>query len=334
MPHKFTASMMINISQGTVLVLALLRVAASSEQQGLGVPMELEQEFTLTMVSGMAGQETASGDSNTTAGEEDYNDLSEEALYYGLDLGVPQTLFDDFEEMSVGAIIEARKYMEAEVWVEGAPNPSCRNEHESCAYWAAVGACDENEEFMAINCAPLCWSCNHSAERRLTAPSFDDENCPVDYGTNTWQPGDLDKMFERIATDPAFASLEPRVLSRPTLAPGDDLETADYVVGGPWMVVFDSAVTEQEADRLVEMGGMEGYERSLDVTETFADGSLKQEVSAGRTSTNAWCTGPCAEDASAQAVADRMETITGIPEKYAENFQLLRYTEGQFYHVQ
>ena len=115
---------------------------------------------------------------------------------------------------------------------------------------------------------------------------------------------------------------------------GDDLETADYVVGGPWMVVFDSAVTEEEADRLVEMGATEGYERSLDVTETYADGTLKKDITAGRTSTNAWCTGPCAEDASAQNVASRMEHITGIPEAHAEHLQLLRYTEGQFYQVQ
>lgn len=197
-----------------------------------------------------------------------------------------------------------------------------------------MGACEENVDFMAVNCAPLCWSCHYSPQHGLTPPRFNDENCPVDYDENAWQAGDLDKMFERIVTDPVYASLEPRVLSRPTLAPGDDLETADYVVGGPWMVVFDSAVTEEEADRLVEMGATEGYERSLDVTETYADGTLKKDITAGRTSTNAWCTGPCAEDASAQNVASRMEHITGIPEAHAEHLQLLRYTEGQFYQVQ
>lgn len=128
---------MMMVSQG-ILCLALLRVTAAahdagSEQHGHGVAMDVDQAFTLTMVSDTAAQETAADDYNATAGEEDENALSEEALYYGLDLGVPQTLFDDFEEGSVSAIVEARKYMQAEVWVEDAPEKSCENLHESCA---------------------------------------------------------------------------------------------------------------------------------------------------------------------------------------------------------
>ena len=152
----------------------------------------------------------------------------------------------------------------------------------------------------------------------------------MDYSTNIWGSGDLDKMFERIITEPAYQQYEPKVLSRPTLAPGDTWETAEYAVGGPWMVVFDKFVTEPEADRLVELGADIGYERSLDVQKLNDDGSVAGAESFARTSSNAWCTGECEDEPMVMAVTDRIAEVTSIPQNYAESLQLLRYTEGQF----
>ena len=123
---------------------------------------------------------------------------------------------------------------------------------------------------------------------------------------------------------------ELKVLSRPTLALGDTDETASYIVGGPWIVVFDNMVTEDEADRLIEVGGIEGYKRSMDAAGFNPDGSAAQFLSPQRTSTNAWCINECAADPKAKVVSDRISDVTGIPESFAENLQLLHYTEGQF----
>ena len=258
----------------------------------------------------------------------DGQDLSEE-LYFGLDLGVPQTLYDDFEEQQVARIIQARNYMQQ----QAAEGGGCTNKAEDCSYYAVVGECERNPAFMSQSCAPMCQMCsvlpNQGAFAQVPTPP-EDPNCPVDYSTNAWGAGDLNKMFERIVQDPAYQIYEPKVLSRPTLAPGDTVETADYIVGGPWMVVFDNFVKEEEADRLVELGALEGYERSMDVQNFNQDGSVAPGVSPSRTSTNAWCMDACAADPMAIAVANRIAEVTHIPEPYQENLQLLRYETGQF----
>jgi prolyl 4-hydroxylase len=113
--------------------------------------------------------------------------------------------------------------------------------------------------------------------------------CPVDPGDTSgdaWQkPGDLNRMFERIASDPDLQAYRPVVLSRPSYAPGDDAGTAPYKIG-LWMVQLDGAVTDEEADRLVELGRKEGYERSSDVGEEKPDGTFEAYVNDKRTSTN------------------------------------------------
>jgi prolyl 4-hydroxylase len=128
-----------------------------------------------------------------------------------------------------------------------------------------------------INCAPVCESCEQL---------HIDARCPMDpTASNAWNPGDLNAMFERIVTDPAYAAYQPKVLSRPSYAPGDTNETADYTIG-LWMVMFDSAVSDEEADRLRELGEIQGYERSSDVGEEQPDGTFTAYVNEKRTSTN------------------------------------------------
>jgi len=155
--------------------------------------------------------------------------------------------------------------------------------------------------------------------------------CPLDpEAKDALEPGDLNKMFERIVTDPYYKQFEPVVLSRPDYAPGDTPETADYKIG-LWMVMFENALSDEEADRLIELGGVRGYERSSDVGVEKEDGTFTQNVNKGRTSTNAWCTDECYTDPVAVTVMDRIANITGIPETNSENLQLLRYEKTQHY---
>jgi prolyl 4-hydroxylase len=124
-------------------------------------------------------------------------------------------------------------------------------------------------------------------------------------------------MFEKIAFSLEYQQYEPVVVSRPP--------------EGPWMIVFENIISDEEAKRLIELGGLQGYERSADVGAEKPDGTFEQNVNSGRTSTNAWCLGECNEDPVAQRVIKRIENITGIPEVNSENLQLLRYENNQFY---
>jgi prolyl 4-hydroxylase len=142
--------------------------------------------------------------------------------------------------------------------------------------------------------------------------------CPVDPdAVDAFYPGDLNKMFEKIATAPEYRQYEPKVVSRPP--------------EGPWMILFENALSDEEADRLIELGGNLGYERSADVGDEQPDGTHSKSVNSGRTSTNAWCLGECYVDPIARRIMQRIENITGIPEANSENLQLLRYEKDQFY---
>ena len=178
--------------------------------------------------------------------------------------------------------------------------------------------------YFVVNCAPVCKSCEMKhVETR----------CPKDpEAKDALEPGDLDKLFEHIVTDPYYKQYDPVVLSRPTYAQGDTADTANYKIG-LWMIMLENIVSDAEADRMIELGGIRGYERSSDVGAEKEDGTFTKNVNSGRTSTNAWCTDECYTDPVAIALMERIVNITGIPEPYSENLQLLRYEKDQYYHV-
>ena len=155
--------------------------------------------------------------------------------------------------------------------------------------------------------------------------------CPIDpEAPNAWGPGDLEQMFVNITTLPENQQYTPKILSRPAVVEGDDESTIDYKVG-PWIVVLENFVTDEECDRLIELGAIEGYERSSDVGKMRPDGTFEDNVNNGRTSLNAWCQHACYEDPMAKNVIDRISNVTGIPEQNSEYLQLLQYKVGQFY---
>lgn len=220
--------------------------------------------------------------------------------------------------------------------------PRCKNRHAECAFWAHIGECDANPSYMLTNCAPVCNTC-HLLDFKT--------RCPIKPGVeDALKSGDLHKMFERIVDERNFgnvsstvltdkgvdldgSSFEINVLSRPEYANGDTKETADYKIG-PWVITIDNFVHEKECEKLIELGGLEGYERSEDVGKELFDGTYDSVQSTSRTSFNAWCQSECYHDPIAKAVAARIEELTGVPEQNSENFQLLRYHVGQFYKTQ
>jgi prolyl 4-hydroxylase len=266
----------------------------------------------------------------------------------GTDLGVPQILQNANHQRHAAIqnqrmlerIEEARDYVENIVMVEPryeSVRTLCRNQYEDCALWATQhlggtetqaeggGECEDNAVFMRAQCAPVCFSCEDLHV---------DAKCPLVPNTkNAWYPGDLNLMFERLTTDPAFQQYTPTVLSRPDYVGDDTEETADYQLG-PWVLVLEDFVSADEAERMIEAGDEIGYARSTDVGEVYADGTFEDKVSTSRTSMNAWCNEEsCYEDPLVKDVIHRIETLTQIPPMNSESLQLLRYEEGQFYKV-
>ena len=145
----------------------------------------------------------------------------------------------------------------------------CQQQSKVAELTKCVPLPPDSPNYMKSKCAPVCQSCDFlSIETR----------CPLDpNAVDALYPGDVTKVFNRIQTDPSLQQYQPKIVSRPSYLEGDTEETADYKIG-PWMVVFDNAISDEEADRLIELGGIEGYERSADVGKKLADGTYDKKV--------------------------------------------------------
>jgi prolyl 4-hydroxylase len=246
-----------------------------------------------------------------------------ESPVFVTDVGVRQKIYDiALLAAAKERVAQARKYLNNIVAVNSTYDKvrdSCKNRKDYCASYAAMGKCDFIPA-MQFECAPVCQSCEQMDV---------DIRCKVHPAVDALNPFDLDRRYEQITTNPAFEQYGRKVVSRPSYAPGDTIETADYQLG-PWIVVFDNALTDEEADTLVELGSNVGYTRS-EALVTGLQTEQAASVDSQRTSTTAWCKSGCAQDPTVQRVMNRIATITGIGVANYENLQLLRYEKGQFY---
>jgi prolyl 4-hydroxylase len=246
----------------------------------------------------------------------------------GSDLGVPQNIHIIADSAAIRDRIDrARIYINDVVAFNKTYDKVrdiCKNRKDNCAWYAAKGQCDVFP-IMKMECAPVCESCEQM--------DFD-LRCKVDpEAVDALYPDDLDRLYESITTNPAFDQYGLKVLSRPSYAPGDTAETTDYQLG-PWIIVFDNALTDQEADKFVELGSKVGYAQSVtSAVKQEKDGTVTSIRNTRRTSTTAWCLFDCAEDPTVRRVMNRIATITGIAETNFEPVQILKYEEGQFYRV-
>ena len=229
----------------------------------------------------------------------------------------------------------------------------CTNNDEHCAALAANGACtkpenyselevhDENinlYDFMMVECAPACQVCDGLIR---TEDDIVIEDCTPDYETSVYGNDDgLHDMFLRIVGELPFGdeTVVPEytavVHSRPVKEEdehtGVQLDALDYQVG-PWIITLDNFLDDEECDRLIELGAIEGYERSILEEEWHlpADEVEKEKASedAYRTSSNSWCQGECYRDPVARRVMEKIENVTGVPDLNSEYLQLLKYGE-------
>jgi prolyl 4-hydroxylase len=244
---------------------------------------------------------------------------------FGSDLGVPQKIDDSAAIRD--RIDKARIYINDVVAVNKTYDKVrdvCKNTNELCTFYAVKGQCDVLP-LMPFRCAPVCESCEKI--------DFD-LRCKLDPdAVDALYPDDLDRLYESITTNPAFEQYGLKMLSRPSYAPGDTAETSDYKLG-PWIIMFDNALTDEEADRFVELGSKVGYTQSVtSAVKQEKDGTVTTIQNTGRTSTTAWCQFDCAQDLTVRRVTNRIATITGIAETNSEAIQLLKYEKDQFYRV-
>lgn len=168
--------------------------------------------------------------------------------------GVEQTVTSDEAKATEAAM---KEYMETKVLVDdkySSVRKDCLNRSPNCVFWASIGECEKTRDYMVVQCAPACQTC----EMLLF-----ENRCPYDpEAPVALNPGDLNTMFEKILTMKEYS---PQVLSRPNATDPKEYD-------GPWVVTLDTFLTEEESDRLVQLGYDAGYLESADVGKRKFDG--------------------------------------------------------------
>ena len=194
---------------------------------------------------------------------------------------------------------------------------------KSIFFEAARGACKSAPGWMIVHCCDSC-------DEELNASELLDAEvrCTREQLNMTgpaWQPGDLDKLFADWVTDDQFKQYSPVVISSPDAKHGG--------VDGPWIITFDTFLTDYESDQIWEGGQLAGFDRSTDQGKSNEFGEQEQIISKTRTSSNAWCTDKCERQPGVQSATTKIESVTGIPRMNYESFQVLEYQPNQFYRM-
>jgi prolyl 4-hydroxylase len=188
---------------------------------------------------------------------------------------------------------------------------------------AARGTCKNAPGWMIVHC---CKSCDE--ELNASALLDFDTRCSREQLNMTgpaWEPGDLDKLFEKWVTSDEFNEFTPNVVS----SPGAEFGGID----GPWILTFDTFLTDFESDQIWEGGKVAGFDRSTDQGAVNDFGEMEQVVSKTRTSNNAWCTDQCERMPGVMSSTDKIEKVTGVPRANYESYQILQYHKNQFYRM-
>ena len=174
---------------------------------------------------------------------------------------------------------------------------------------------------MIVHCCVSCDADLNSS--RLIDPKIRCSREHLNTTETRWGPGDLHRLFSAWATIEEFKTYEPLVLSSPKAEYGGK--------DGPWVIIFDNFVADEEADALIEGGEISGFGSSTTQGSANSLGEREKTVSSIRTSSNAWCSGACQTLPGVKSVTAKIERVTGIPRKNYEAFQILNYDPGAFY---
>ena len=106
----------------------------------------------------------------------------------------------------------------------------CKNEHELCSFWSETGECETNPDYMKVNCALACDSCEDEIEGDTEElPPLEDLSTTTDQDTSDTASRDED-LPTAIIDEEISASIAPEEstgedLPAPEESTGDDLST-------------------------------------------------------------------------------------------------------------
>ena len=175
---------------------------------------------------------------------------------------------------------------------------------------------------MRVMCAPACFSCDEIGDISEPCKGLPESSGPL------WKPGDLNKFFETIVdndTGSDYQKYNPVAVSRPKKK-SNGSPAQGVLKDSPWVVLLENFLSPEEADRLVELGHNQGYERSQKT-----NGAGRADLTDGRTSGNTWCKESCVEDPLVKGVLERIAATTKSTMNHSEHLQMLRYDPGQHY---
>eukprot|EP00658_Telonema_sp_P-2_P052646 TRINITY_DN4087_c0_g1_i3.p1 TRINITY_DN4087_c0_g1~~TRINITY_DN4087_c0_g1_i3.p1 ORF type:complete len:319 (-),score=46.78 TRINITY_DN4087_c0_g1_i3:147-1103(-) len=146
---------------------------------------------------------------------------------------------------------------------------ACMDGHADCRIWAEQGECSANPSYMITSCAKSCHTC-HMLDYTLRCRRLPEHQTPA------LVPGDVDKMFRRLAAAQKdkispFYKYKVKVLARPP----DD----------PWVVQLDDFLTDGELKAFMQHTGKDMKE-SMDAGAVGPTGKLEHVRSSARTSWN------------------------------------------------
>ena len=183
---------------------------------------------------------------------------------------------------------------------------NCKNSDPQCSFWAHGGECELNPEIMAERCPAACMDCESGLSYATRCPSFDTKEPGI------WQPGDLNAMFMHLVNSLDDAAYSPVVVSRPMAYPNPKFNEKD----GPWIVLLDEFLSEEETEALLKLVEEADYEDVTDESQSF-------DVH--------YCEGECSESKIVTEVENRLEYLTGIPAKHNEVFTFFKHGEDSFH---
>ena len=234
--------------------------------------------------------------------------------------GVREGLVDPDTDEQYFFTVEGNNDMEFILPSTAAPSTTkCKDRYPVCVQEAARGECTNNPGWMIVNC---CKSCD---EKEGFGELLDSKvRCTRERLNATipaWEPGTLDALFTKWATDEKYKPYEPKVISSPN-------KVYDGQHEGPWIIVFDNFLDDYEINDLMKGANYgPGYERSTDQGSVIAgSGEKEKKISTHRTSSNAWCRRECEELDGVKRVSARIEDVSssgGTCNVHAWNITLL-----------
>ena len=217
----------------------------------------------------------------------------------------PQLLYDD--ESVAQFVTEIDEYVYDTIYRGEHPDNiklHCKNKDPQCSYWAHSGDCGRNAEFMTERCPAACMDCESGLSYSVRC-SFDPQTPGI------WRAGDLNAMFVRLSNSPEAVEYNPLVISRPIFDPNPKFDEKD----GPWIVLLDNFLSEDETETLLELVEDIDYESVMEENESF----------------DVWfCDDECRESEIVATVEERLESLIGVPAQHSELFTFFKYDEGSF----